>query len=92
MCEEVQERRQRRMQQFLIDVGPHAEELPHLAVLEADLKNLTLPFVGHGLDLWIKDLHSWNIQWRDEVTAVFDLLFAFPAKHHDGIVYRTYVR
>jgi hypothetical protein len=26
------------------------------------------------------------------VTAVFHLLFAFSAKYHEAIVYRTYVR
>ena len=70
------------MQEFVIDIRLHPEELPDLAVLEGDLQSLTPFLVGERLDLWVVDLDGRNAQGHYKMTAVFDLLLTLSAEHH----------
>jgi len=94
--EKVQERGQRRVQQFVVDVGLYTEELPDLPVLKRDLQDQSIPFIGERPDLGIEDWNWRDVERRNEVYAVLNLLLALPAKHHarktSPSIYRTYVR
>jgi hypothetical protein len=82
MREEVQEWREGRVQQFVVNLRFHAEQLPNLSVLEGDLQDVSGFLVRERLDLRVIDLDGWNAQRRDKMTAVFDLLPALSAEHH----------
>jgi hypothetical protein len=80
--DELQKRRERLLKQGIVNIGRNAEELPDLAVLESNLQRLRIALVCECLDLRIKYRDSGNPERHNEVLAVLDFLFAFPAKHH----------
>ena len=72
------------MEEFVIDIGLDAEELPNLPILERDLQNLIVSLVGERLDFGIEDFNGRYVQRRHKVRTILHLLFAFPAEHHKG--------
>ena len=70
------------MEQLVVDVGLHTEQLPDLPVLERDLQREARFLVGERFHFRIEDGHRRNTERLNEVHAVVDLLLAFPAIHH----------
>src|SRR5678809_727122 len=96
MREKIQERRERRVQKFVVDLRFDAEELPYLPILESDFQDVIFCVVRERLHFRIVDLNSGDVERRDEVHAVLHPLFALPAKHHGAknlgrSIYRTSV-
>ena len=61
VSEEVQKRRKRCVQQFIVNIGPHAEELPDLTVFERNLEDVSVPLVSQSFDLWIEYFDGGNV-------------------------------
>jgi len=96
MREKIQERRERSVQKFVVDLRFDAEELPYLPILESDFQDVIFCVVRERLHFRIVDLNSGDVERRDEVHAVLHPLFALPAKHHGAknlgrSIYRTSV-
>jgi len=79
------------VEEFVIDIGLDAEELPNLPILERDLQNVIVSLVGERLYFGIEDFNGRYVQRWHKVRTILHLLFAFPAEHHKcenlGVLY-----
>jgi len=93
--EKFQERGNRGVQKFIVDLRLDAEQLPDLSILECNLQGVVLGSVSEGLDLGIENFNRPHVQWRNEMNAVLNLLLALSAEHHarktSGVLYTEQV-
>ncbi len=62
-----------RGEEFVIDIGLDAEELPNLPILERDLQNVIVFLVGERLDFGIEDFNGRYVQRRHKVRTILHL-------------------